>query len=267
MTRAEARRLQASQARLQQLTAQLAASPSFVSVGSVVRRFMRCGKPNCRCQADPPQLHGPYWQWTRAVNGKTLTRNLTEDQARLYQGWIANRRRLTKILTEMDKVSERAATILLQQPGAHSSDPAPGQEGAVPGPVRQPALRMTRQLAEGLIQISELVSPVADAAQQWLEAKDDGDRELIAQAQEELDTALTESSELMPTMTRLLRLAPGPRLVRQKRAPRPAPASSSAISERELPDAPTIERPAAPLPVQQHLLPVPQNPPTSLPEQ
>ena len=28
--------------------------------GSLGRRFMSRGKPNCRCQATPPQLHGPY---------------------------------------------------------------------------------------------------------------------------------------------------------------------------------------------------------------
>jgi len=60
------------------------------------RRFMPCGKPGCRCQADPPPLHGPYWQWTRVVAGKTVTRRPTEPQARLYQEWIANRRRLTR---------------------------------------------------------------------------------------------------------------------------------------------------------------------------
>lgn len=208
MTRAESRRLQAAQARIQQLTAQLASSPGFVSIGSVVRRFQRCGKPSCRCHADPPQLHGPYWQWTRAVNGRTVTRNLTEDQARLYQEWIANRRRLTKILAEMDKVSERAAAIRLQQPdpaGASSVD----QPGKIPSsPRRQPALRMSRQLAEGLMQISELVSPLAEAAQQWLEARDDGDRESIVEAREELDRALADSADLIPTMARLLRLIP-----------------------------------------------------------
>ena len=29
--------------------------------GSLGRRFMSCGKPNCRCHATPPQLHGPYY--------------------------------------------------------------------------------------------------------------------------------------------------------------------------------------------------------------
>jgi hypothetical protein len=209
MTRSEARRLQASQARIRQLAAELATSPGFVSPGSVVRRFMRCGKPNCRCRADPPQLHGPYWQWTRAVNGKTITRNLTEEQARLYQEWIANRRRLTRILAEMDKVSERAATILLQQadgPNAGSGEPQEGHPNGS-GSQHRPTLQATRQLAEGLIQISEMVSPVVDAAQQWLEAKADGDRELIAETREELEMALAESPQLMPTMARLLRLA------------------------------------------------------------
>jgi hypothetical protein len=211
MTPAEARRLRASQARIQQLAAELAVSPGFVSPGSVLRRFMRCGKPNCRCRADPPQLHGPYWQWTRAVNGKTLTRNLTQEQAGLYQQWIDNRRRLTKILAEMDKISERAATILLTQAdlsNAGLGEPRGGAAGT--GSANRPALRVTRQLAEGLIQIAEMVGPAADAAQQWLEVKPDGDRELIADAREELDTALADSPQLMPTMARLLRLAESP---------------------------------------------------------
>jgi len=212
VTRSEARRLQAAQARIHQLATELATSPGFVSPGSLVRRFMRCGKPNCRCRADPPQLHGPYWQWTRAVKGKTITRNLTEKQARLYQTWIANRRRLTRIMAEMDKVSEQAATILLEQ--ADAPDAGPGQ--AQPehphgsGSPPRPAFPVTRQLAEGLVQVSEMVSPVVDAAQQWLDAKADGDRELIAEAREELETALAESSDLMPTMARLLRLAGSP---------------------------------------------------------
>jgi hypothetical protein len=212
VTRSQARRLQAAQARIRQLAAELAASPGFVSPGSVVRRFMRCGKPNCRCRADPPQLHGPYWQWTRAVKGKTITRNLTEEQARLYQAWIVNRRRLTRLMAEMDKVSERAATILLEQ--ADVPDATPGQaRRAHPngsGSPPRPALPVTRQLAEGLVQVSEIVSPLVDAAQQWLDAKADGDRELITEAREELEMTLAESSDLAPTMERLLRLVSSP---------------------------------------------------------
>ena len=87
----------------------------FVSQGSVVLRHTHCGAPGCRCHADPPQLHGPYWQWTRRDSGKTVTRRLSEPQARLYQEWITNRRRLASIIAEMEQVCEQAAELLLQE--------------------------------------------------------------------------------------------------------------------------------------------------------
>lgn len=36
------------------------ATVGFISPGSLVSRCTSCGKPGCRCQADPPQRHGPY---------------------------------------------------------------------------------------------------------------------------------------------------------------------------------------------------------------
>jgi len=111
-TPAESGRLEAYQAKLRRLAGELT-DIGFISSGSVVRRFMPCGKPGCRCQADPSQLHGPYWQWTRAVRGKTVTRRLSEDQARVYREWISNRRRLLAIVAEMEEVSRHAAELLL----------------------------------------------------------------------------------------------------------------------------------------------------------
>lgn len=70
--------------------------------GTLSRRFMRCGKDNCRCKADPPVLHGPYLHWTRTVAGKTVTRTLTEDQALRYQAWFDNARHLRDIVTDVE---------------------------------------------------------------------------------------------------------------------------------------------------------------------
>lgn len=100
------------------LAAELAAeldTVGFISPGSVVSRYTSCGKPSCRCQADPPQRHGPYYQWSRAVAGKTVSRRLTKDQARLYQDWIANRRRIERLIAQMDQTSAAAAALLLHQ--------------------------------------------------------------------------------------------------------------------------------------------------------
>ena len=75
--------------------------------GTVLRRFVRCGSAGCRCRADPPQLHGPYYEWTRKVKGKTVSVRVTEEQARLLKQWIANARRLDKIVAEMQLISTR----------------------------------------------------------------------------------------------------------------------------------------------------------------
>ena len=113
-----ATRLERYQRQHQRLAAELAGI-GFVSSGSVIRRHTRCGKQGCRCGAEPPEPHGPYYQWTRKVAGKTVTRRLTEREAGLYQEWINNGRRLAAIVAEMEKISAQAAEILLRQPAPH----------------------------------------------------------------------------------------------------------------------------------------------------
>ena len=77
----------------------------FVRPGTLVRRYMPCGKSGCRCLGDPPHLHGPYFQWTRKVKGKTVTLRLTQEQARLCSEWVSNHRRLKAIVRKMEGLS------------------------------------------------------------------------------------------------------------------------------------------------------------------
>ena len=201
VTPADARRLRTYQARLQQL-ASLLPPAGFISSGSVVHRFVPCGKPGCRCQADPPQLHGPYWQWTRVLAGKTTTRRLNPEQARLYQEWIANRRRITRTLAEMDKVSQQAATILLRE--AAATDQADQDRALGATPPDTPG-RVNKHLAEALVRLAELVDPVAETAQLWLDAKDDDDLDLLSETRHDLAMAI--SADLLEALDRLARLA------------------------------------------------------------
>lgn len=76
--------------------------------GSVVVRHMRCGKPGCACKADPPTLHGPYIQWTRTVDGKTVTRYLNDDQLARYQLWFDNARHLKELVAKLEIASVHA---------------------------------------------------------------------------------------------------------------------------------------------------------------
>ena len=76
--------------------------------GSLVTRATACGKPACRCKADPPELHGPYVSWIRRSDGKPVTRKLTAEQEQRYRPWFDNARRLRELLTELEKLSLEA---------------------------------------------------------------------------------------------------------------------------------------------------------------
>ena len=88
----------------------------FTCEGSLVERSTCCHNPNCRC-ADPNQRHGPYYQLSWKEAGKTVSRLLSADDARLYAEWIANRRRLESALEDMKDLSRQAGEYLLATEG------------------------------------------------------------------------------------------------------------------------------------------------------
>jgi len=85
----------------------------FVRPGSLVRRYMACGNLSCRCMARPPRLHGPYYQWTYKVAGKTKTMRLSEEQARLCQEWLSNHKQLKRLVRQMEQLSLRETDRVL----------------------------------------------------------------------------------------------------------------------------------------------------------
>ena len=114
MPRSPTDRLAQAQRRYRELADQLA-DIGLIASGSVLHRYTRCGNTGCRCHADPPQRHGPYYQWTAKVDGKTITRRLTEREAGLYQQWITNDRQLHEVINEMRAVAAEASEIIIHQ--------------------------------------------------------------------------------------------------------------------------------------------------------
>ncbi len=92
------------QARAARIAAELAGL-GFALPGTLIERHVRCGKPRCRCHADPPALHGPYWQWTRKVAGKTITRLVPDEQLDDYRQWLGNHRRLRVLVAELEALT------------------------------------------------------------------------------------------------------------------------------------------------------------------
>lgn len=78
------------------------ATVGFVLPGTLTERMTRCGRGNCRCHGDPPVLHGPYHQWTRAVSAKTVTQLFSDEQLADYGPWFDNERRMRALVRELE---------------------------------------------------------------------------------------------------------------------------------------------------------------------
>jgi hypothetical protein len=94
----------AQRAARDRIAADLAAA-GFALPGTLTVRSYACGKPGCRCHADPPRLHGPYAEWTRKIAGKTITRRLTPAELADYQPLFDNARKLRALLAELQDLT------------------------------------------------------------------------------------------------------------------------------------------------------------------
>jgi hypothetical protein len=94
----------AQRAARDRIAAELAAA-GFALPGTLTIRAYACGKPGCRCHADPPRLHGPYAEWTRKIAGKTVTRRLTDTELADYQPLFDNAKKLRALLSDLQDLT------------------------------------------------------------------------------------------------------------------------------------------------------------------
>lgn len=90
----------------QKLRDQLAQT-GYICTGSITTVYRKCGKSYCYCAKDKKAVHGPYNVWTRKVKGKTVTRNLTNEQAELCRECIHNLRQLEGIIEKMKELTAK----------------------------------------------------------------------------------------------------------------------------------------------------------------
>ncbi len=88
------------QAARDKITAALAAA-GLALPGTLTVRSYECGKPRCRCHANPAARHGPYAEWTRKVGGKTVTRRLTSAELEAWQPLFDNARTIRALVAEL----------------------------------------------------------------------------------------------------------------------------------------------------------------------
>ena len=77
----------------------------YICKGSIMRLYLRCGKPSCQCKTNEKAKHGPYTVWTRKVKGKTVTKYLSDKQAELCKKFIQNANKLETIVEKIRSLS------------------------------------------------------------------------------------------------------------------------------------------------------------------
>ena len=67
--------------------------------GSLSTQYNVCGKPGCRCKADPPERHGPYYQVSFTRRGKSSSKFVKKEDLPEVRKQIKNYQRM-KLLTD-----------------------------------------------------------------------------------------------------------------------------------------------------------------------
>ena len=74
--------------------------------GTVLKRMTKCGKAYCACRSNPKKRHGPYYELTYKVEGKTVNVRLAPEAAPLYRAASAQFRKLKTTLRRLEKISQ-----------------------------------------------------------------------------------------------------------------------------------------------------------------
>jgi len=105
--RAQAQRFRQARRELLQL--------GYFLKGTVLKRMMKCGRPQCACHHDPAKRHGPYFEWTYKANGKTVNVKLAAESAPLHKAATRQQRKLKAILARLERLSRTALAGLAKQ--------------------------------------------------------------------------------------------------------------------------------------------------------
>jgi len=80
--------------------------------GSISSPTRRCGKPGCHCAKPNDPGHGPHYQLTQKVDGKTVTQNLPSSAAiRKAESEVAEYRKFQGLMDDLLEVSRRICRL------------------------------------------------------------------------------------------------------------------------------------------------------------
>jgi hypothetical protein len=83
--------------------------------GSLSKQYNVCGNPNCRCKADPPRKHGPYYQLSFTRKGRSGTQFIRKTQVEMIRGQMKNYSRLRNLVDRWIELSTQLCQSKMEQ--------------------------------------------------------------------------------------------------------------------------------------------------------
>jgi Family of unknown function (DUF6788) len=117
-------RQQSLQARIDQLK-QAVVGLGDLRPGKLSQQYNVCGKAECRCKADPPQKHGPYYQLSFTRNGKSSSQFVRKEDLAVVRQQLRNYQRLRELIDRWIALGMELSRLKLQQPSERSRGVSP----------------------------------------------------------------------------------------------------------------------------------------------
>ena len=93
--------------------------------GKLSQQYNVCGKADCRCKADPPQKHGPYYQLSFTRNGKSSTQFVRKEDLAVVRQQLRNYQRLRELIDRWITLGMELSRLKLQQSSDRSRGVSP----------------------------------------------------------------------------------------------------------------------------------------------
>ena len=98
--------------------------------GKLSQQYNVCGKADCRCKADPPQKHGPYYQLSFTRSGKSSTQFVRKEDLAVVRQQLRNYQRLRELIDHWITLGMELSRLKLQQGSDRSRSVSPKRQPA-----------------------------------------------------------------------------------------------------------------------------------------
>jgi hypothetical protein len=116
---------QSLEARIAKIKQQITSLGEDLHPGVLTQQYNVCGKAACRCKANPPQRHGPYYQLSFTRNGKSSSQFVKQQDLPLVRQQVLNYRRLRRLLDRWIALGMQLSVLRLQQQRQYRADSLP----------------------------------------------------------------------------------------------------------------------------------------------